>query len=437
MLLGSLCIKAGRSDMVRRVPEAADVACGLVPSSELAEITRTVRAQLKQANANLRFAQAALAADSGTACWHASAAEPSPATNRGVNVEETRQVIAARLVLEDGQILEIPARRTWGGSSAFLDWVNFTTDENDYFFGKACVSDEDVMDRISFRCSEIFGFGITQQRETGANFYHRSYVLGDGYGVVCHGGQRATVLVMLSGEGCSAAKEGWEKRLYEFLTVTCGGRAKLTRVDLAHDVYDGKAYSVDRADADFDAGLFKQSHSGGRMPNHEYRGNWKRPTGKGRTLYIGNRESGKFCRVYEKGRQLGDKNSEWVRVEVEMKAVHRQIPFEVLLEPGQYLAATYPAFGWISEHQERILTTQKKTEITYQSMCDYAKKQFGAVLNVLVAIEGSAEKAVRKVIRDEIPTRMKVPMWQTVGECLHEWAKVQPSREVFDAMALA
>ena len=120
-----------------------------------------------------------------------------------------------------------------------------------------------------------------------------------------------------------------------------------------------------------------------------------------------------------------------------MKAVHRWIPFEVLLQPGQYLAACYPALGWISEHQERILTTQKKTEITYEAMCAYAKKQFGAVVNVLVAIEGSAEKAVQKVIRDAIPKRMNVPTWHTVDESIDQYKKPQHTREVFDSLALA
>ena len=416
---------------MKKVVAAPDLKTAYVPQDELSAIYSGVLSSLDQARANIRMST--LGRDGGGA---ADAARPQlpPSTNRGGKSEEGTQTIAARLVLEDGKVLEIPARRTWGGSSAFLDWVNFTTDEQDFFFGMDCISDEQVMDRVSFKCKEIFGFGVTSQRDSGANFYHRSYILGDGYGMVCHGGQRSTVLVMLSGEGCSAAKEGWEKRLYDFLRKRCGNRAKLTRTDLAHDDYEGKTYSVDRADADFDAGLF---NNGGRMPNHEYRGNWKRPNGKGRTLYIGNRANGKFCRVYEKGRQLGDKNSEWVRVEVEFKSVDREIPFEILLEPGQYLAAAYPAFGWISEHQERILTTQKKTEITYDAACVWLKKQVGAWVNVLVGIEGSAEKAVQKIIRDELPKRIQVPMWQTVGECLHEYAKPQQIKEVFDSMAFA
>lgn len=402
-----------------------------LPQSELDAIYADVLYHRYKAEENLR---AAAAGRTGGGSAAAGGPAATPPTNRGVKSETEPETIAATLVLEDGKILEIPARRTWGGSSAFLDWVNFTTDEADFHRGIGCVSDEEVIDLVSIKCKEIFGFGITSKRETGANFYDRSYILGDSYGVVCHGGQRGTVLVMLSGEGCAAARVGWNERLYDFCTKECGMRVKLTRVDLAHDDYTGETYSVDRADRDYDDKLF---NCGGRNPNHEYRGNWKRPTGKGRTIYIGNRESGKFCRVYEKGRQLGDKNSEWVRIEVEMKAVHRFIPFEVLLEPGQYLAAAYPAFGWISQHQERIVTTQKKTEITYQSLLAYLKRQVGAAINVVVAIEGSAEQAVQKIIRDAIPARMKVPHWQTVGECIHEWKRMQLPQDVFDDMALA
>ena len=137
--------------------------------------------------------------------------------------------------------------------------------------------------------------------------------------------------------------------------------------------------------------------------------------------------------------QLGDANSPWVRVEVEMKSIQRIIPLDALLRPGEYLAAAYPAFGWISEHQERILTVQKKTEITYASMVAWVKCQCGAALNVLAEIEGSAEAALGKVIRrGEIPARLKASSWlYTDQEYVHEEPRIQPHREVFDAMAFA
>jgi phage replication initiation protein len=100
------------------------------------------------------------------------------------------------------------------------------------------------------------------------------------------------------------------------------------------------------------------------MPDCEHRGNWKRPSGKGRTFYVGSRKNGKFFRAHEKGRQLGDKNSEWVRLEVEFKSVDRELLYDILLMPGAYMAAAYPALSWIEQEQVRIKTKQKTAQIT-------------------------------------------------------------------------
>lgn len=412
---------------MKRPPELPSIEVGRVPMDELTAITEEVRRSIEDAKARIAADEAAARAAEREA--EQARAASTPITNRGGKSE-----IAVRLVLEDGKVMEIPARRGYGGDHAIIDWLNFTTDETDFFFGYQCVSDEEIVDRVSFKCEQLFGFGITSELPAGKNFYHRSYVLGDGYGFVCHGGQKSTVLIMLSGQGCAAAREGWEKRTHDFLQTHCGIRAKITRLDLAHDVYDGVRYNVDKADADFDAGLY---NCGGRNPNHEYRGNWKRPTGRGRTLYIGSRENGKLCRIYEKGRQLGDKNSEWNRVEVEMKSDNRIIPFDALLRPGEYLAAAYPALAWINERQERILTVQKTAEILYDTGVKFAKQQCGRMINAMLAIEGSAEVVIRKLIREGIPSRLKVPDWRCVDEAIHERQRIQPDPDVFFEAAFA
>ena len=416
---------------MKTVPVAPDLKSAYLSQGELSAIYSDVLQSLDLSRSS-RNVSIALASD-GDAVGGAALASP-PATNRGGKSGERQEVIGARLVLHDGKVLEIPARRTWGGSSAFIDWVNFTTDESDYFDPIVAVSDDEVVSLVSAQMESIFGYGITQMRDTGANFYQRSYVLGDGYGMVCHGGQRNTVLVMVSGQGCDAAKEGWQERLFDFLYRCRSGRAKLTRVDLAHDDYDGSRYSVDKADQAYDAGLF---NCGGRNPDHEYRGNWKRPNGKGRTLYVGSRKNGKFCRVYEKGRELGDPNSEWCRVEVEFKSVDRELPLEMLLEPGQYLAAAYPALSWISEVQHRILTIQKKLEISYDFMVRCVKTQFGKALWVMLQMEKSAEKVLSMVSREGFPDRLKLPMWQESEQGMHQSKPVQMDRKFFDQMALA
>lgn len=122
-----------------------------------------------------------------------------------------------------------------------------------------------------------------------------------------------------------------------------------------------------------------------------------------------------------------------------MKAVSRILDFEILLYPGRYLAASYPAFAWINDVQERIVTTQKKVEITYKRSIEWAKQQVGALLYVMREIEGSAEAVISKLIREgEFPKRLKLPSYLWAPESVHEYPKQQVvSRDVFDAMALA
>lgn len=339
-----------------------------------------------------------------------------PPTNRGGKCpDEALPPETVQLVLEDGVVKQVPKRRTWGGSAATIDWVSFTFAEESIQNGETVdVTDFQVLVTMSNRLESIFGYGITSQCEKGKNFYRESYVIGDDYGFVCHGGQRGTVLVMLNGHGCAAAKPEWEIRLKAFLDSAVRGR--ITRVDLAHDDYSGLTYSVDRADMDHTNGLF---NCGGRNPDCEYRGNWKNPNGKGRTFNVGNRKNGKFCRVYEKGRELGDKNSEWVRIEVEFKSVDRLIPFDILLHPGAYLAKAYPAFSFISQHQERIETTQKTVQANFEKAVAWMRHQCGAYVHNISQLVG-VDQFIRLVSRDDkVPAAFKVPHFSLAGESIH------------------
>ncbi|MFV7481663.1 replication initiation factor domain-containing protein, partial [Acinetobacter junii] len=80
-----------------------------------------------------------------------------------------------------------------------------------------------------------------------------------------------------------------------------------------------------------------------------------------RTLCIGSRDSGKYLRLYEKGRAEGDPNDNWQRAEVEFKSIGRILPFDMLLAPSEYFIAAYPCFRDLAEHlqPERIETITK------------------------------------------------------------------------------
>jgi len=132
------------------------------------------------------------------------------------------------------------------------------------------------------------------------------------------------------------------------------------------------------------------------------------PTGLGRTLYVGRRENGKLLRVYEKGKQLGDKDSPWVRWEVEMHNIDRVIPWDVLLAPGRYVAGSYPALSWVQADASRIKTLRKTDGITYARLVRHARQSVGKLVHTMVKREGSAEAAVTLISREGTPKRLEL-----------------------------
>ncbi|WP_375539619.1 replication initiation factor domain-containing protein [Rugamonas fusca] len=118
-------------------------------------------------------------------------------------------------------------------------------------------------------------------------------------------------------------------------------RPSISRIDLAHDDFDGSYLSVDWAETQWESGGFTFA-KGGRPPEVQNLGNWKKPNGKGRTLTVGVRSSSKFVRFYEKGRKEGDKESGWCRCEIEFKNANTVISPDVLLNPSEFFLGAYP-----------------------------------------------------------------------------------------------
>jgi phage replication initiation protein len=215
-------------------------------------------------------------------------------------------------------------------------------------------------------------------------------------------------LVQLTGSGAIASRAGWEKRLYEFLSSIPS--ARITRVDLAHDDYSGASYSPTQALEDYIAGKFTST---GRRPTCRQDGNWIFPDGSGLTFYVGKRENGKLLRVYEKGKQQGGASPElypnWTRTELELHNEGRSIPFDVLINPGPFLAGSYPALEWISEEQSRIATKQKTLQVAFEKSVSMVKNQVGRYINAMRQVYGSAEEVLDKITRSGIPDRLIMP----------------------------
>ncbi|MGF6147240.1 Replication initiation factor [Kingella potus] len=286
------------------------------------------------------------------------------------------------IVNEKGELLTIPLRRGLA-DSAFIDQITFRIHKDSlHRFSRGTTflaKDSDFIEQISFELLQIFGFGVSHKlKHSGGRFYDDCYQMGDEavqYGRVHIGGNNDTILVEMTATGCMAALNGWESRLYDFI-IKCYG-ARITRIDLAKDFFNGE-YSPEQAKQDRLDGLFTRHRA--RMPAGESVGtDWESDTQKGKTYYVGSRESSRYVRVYEKGKQLGDVSSNWTRFEVEMKARDIVIPFDSLLYPGQYFCGAYP----ICEKLSRVSVTkqadsaQKIFEMTLERGKQFIKRQCG------------------------------------------------------------
>jgi phage replication initiation protein len=165
---------------------------------------------------------------------------------------------------------------------------------------------------------------------------------------------------------------------------------------------------------------------GGRPPEIQMLGNWKRPSGKGRTLTVGQRTSSKFARFYEKGRKEGDKNSNWCRCEIEFKNTSTVIEPEVLLNPTEFFVGAYPCISQFAhvETPRRFEVKSKTAQITIDACVEVTKHQFGKYIRVFRELWG--DKQALDLICNEAddywPKRMKqlTSSATTWGTPIHE-----------------
>ena len=290
----------------------------------------------------------------------------------------------------------IPPLTTTNPKAAIIDWLNFT-----FPFTYNATNLFELENKIV----EALGFGISLSRNKGYLGYSDSWDLGHkyskSYGILATGGQTQgnTCLISLSGSGCIPINN-WQA-VYNLLVSLS---AKITRVDLAHDDFEG-VYNITAALEMWALGQFTTS---GRPPNAQFINDFD--SGKGKTLYIGNRSNGKLLRVYEKGKQLGDLLSLWVRWELELHNKDRLIPLDVLLRPGDYLAGGYPCLFWICESQDRIKTTRKQLMISYEHLKKYCRLSYGKLIHVMHEGLGLQPLEIVQVLSVVgIPPRLDLP----------------------------
>lgn len=219
------------------------------------------------------------------------------------------------------------------------------------------------------------------------------------FGFVAYGGesQKDTFHVSIAGSGC--------KNIDDWSIVRLIGEEEnwlIKRLDLAHDDFHAKYIDVDRALQWYEEGLFTSS---GRPPKRRLIDDFD--TGEGKTFYVGNRSNGKLLRIYEKGKQLGDKTSPWVRAELELRAKDRVIPWDALTEPETYLSGSFKALSYLSEKQSRLKTTQREATTKYETMKRWLRMAGGKALNTMLQVEqGDISAVFEQIVRDGYPSRL-------------------------------
>lgn len=283
-----------------------------------------------------------------------------------------------------GNVIEVPLRKG-NKDGALIDYLTFTFHKDAIIdhYRERLIGDNEYIQAASELVNEIFGFGISHQMPGKGKFFYQSYYhLGPrkaAYGTLHYGGQRDTVLIDINAVGCQAAKKGWELRLHSFLQTA--NRARITRIDVAVDFFSGE-YTPEQALSDHAKGLFDRHNV---RPKIETRGTaWNLEDQTGKTVYIGRRGSALYVRVYEKGRKLGDKESPWVRFEIEFRKHDSVIPFDILIYPGRYFAGAFPVCeNVIKATACRVETNTKIVNLTFEQREFHARNQVGRFVRFL------------------------------------------------------
>lgn len=191
-----------------------------------------------------------------------------------------------------------------------------------------------------------------------------------------------TARVELTGQGCRAYEgdaESAHAERWAFLRAklaSVGGR--LSRVDTAFDDLDG-VHNIAHALRLWQSG---QLNNRGQQPNVQQVSDLKGR--KGDTIYIGSRTSEKLMRVYEKGKELGDEVSPWVRWEIQFKAsTRKELSLDMLTNPAEFMRGAYAALHFVSELARRLDVTKEQAAATVKSALRHLRRQYGATLNFL------------------------------------------------------
>lgn len=221
-----------------------------------------------------------------------------------------------------------------------------------------------------------YGYAIVDKEFIADSQTYKSVRLGS----VFYGGNSNRPFLQLNGSGCALVD-----MMKLFDVVASMHKVRITRCDLAYDDVEGHFGSILDVVSSYKKGLFKRH---GMQPTVSQVGDWiSDDAPKGRTLYIGSRTGAAMMRIYEKGRELGNPTSPWIRYELELKSKDYEIPLSILTNPEPLFLGLNAFNARFSDSlsREKMSKKTKKVdelegEMLWAHRCKYARLQAGAVL---------------------------------------------------------
>jgi DNA relaxase NicK len=245
-------------------------------------------------------------------------------------------------------------------------------------------------------------------------------------GRIDYGGdsQRGWVRVNITGSACAEWVEHWDAVVGLQHSLT---EPELQRVDIALTTYNGEVTTA-MVEAAHDGGRFT---CGGRPPRMNCVGE-RNNARSGQTRYVGSRSGHKFLRCYEKGfeqiKDLPDSLASGVthiahpflgtmhrvqdiyRVELELKAVDKVIPWEVIRGRDSVFASAYPFCAELLPGLpvwRMAKIPDFKPIAAIDTMREHCRRGFGPFMRTLLEINGGDKaKTLDMVIGSEPSYRL-------------------------------
>ena len=334
-----------------------------------------------------------------------------PSTNRGLSETEQVGVVIDWLACSVGLLSVLTARNAVEDRDELLSDINGTLG--------LCVNEVAMHIARHFFPDMIESGAVTLAEKGRSTFYAWRVNIVDGQGEkvgqIEFGGLHTTrkdgtvtCRIELTGAGCRLyeASSGSDHAQRWLLLASLLGLcdARITRIDIAADDFLGQ-YPITWALDQYDAGEFDRR---GQRPNARFIDD--KGSKKGKTLYIGSRQSENQLRAYEKGREKGDPDSEWMRYEGEFHASNRrELPLEMLTDPAPYLIGAYPALHFVDGIGERLRIATEEVRASCKRAVLHFRHQYGPMLNAMLHASGGDEATLSRLVTGT--ARSKFPEW--------------------------